>query len=105
MHRTEDGGAVALRWVGHLPVTMSIDMSNRCIEQIFDFVTPAEEIVEQHRSEYPAITAENLASELDANNWASAGTLTTKRTLQPSPISQAVWLTAPPTWKPLRTSS
>ena len=67
-----------------MPIISSNFKSYIDIEQIFEFVTPVEEIVEQHQVDYPEITAENLASEMDVNNWALANQLVEGGSIEPS---------------------
>lgn len=54
------------------------------IEQIFDYVTPPAEIIAEHGDEYPELTAENLASEIDVDNWALANALIEEGAIEPS---------------------
>lgn len=67
-----------------MPIISSNFKSYIDIEQIFDYVTPPEEIVEQYGDEYPELTAENLASEIDVDNWALANTLVEEGAIEPS---------------------
>ena len=67
-----------------MPIISSNFKSYIDIEQIFEFVTPVEEIVEQHQADYPEITAENLASEMDVDIWALANQLVEDGSIEPS---------------------
>ena len=67
-----------------MPIISSNFQSYIDIEQIFDFVTPAEEIVEQHQEQYPELTPENLAAEIDVDNWALANQLVEDGSIEPS---------------------
>lgn len=55
-----------------MPIVSSNMQAYIDIEQMFEFQTPKEEIVAEYAEVYPDLTVENLASELDRDNWALA---------------------------------
>ncbi|MEX2535088.1 MAG: hypothetical protein WD273_05750 [Trueperaceae bacterium] len=58
-----------------MPIISSNFQSYIDIERMFEFQVPEDEIVSEYSEEYPDLTAENLASELDSDGWALANQL------------------------------
>ncbi|MDZ7801079.1 MAG: hypothetical protein U5K81_09845 [Trueperaceae bacterium] len=55
-----------------MPIISSNLQSYNDITQMFEFLVPEEDIVEAYADAYPDLTAENLAEELNRDNWALA---------------------------------
>ena len=55
-----------------MPIISSNFQAYMDIEQMFEFQTPEEDIVAEYAEQYPDLTANNLADELDQSNWALA---------------------------------
>jgi hypothetical protein len=69
----ESEAYVGRRW--RMPIISSNLQAYMEIERMFEFQVSEEEIVGEYSEEYPDLTTDNLASELDCDNWALANRL------------------------------
>jgi hypothetical protein len=67
-----------------MPIISSNFQAYIDIEQMFDFLVPREDIVAEYGDEYPDLTEDNLASELDRDGWELATQLIEDRSIRPS---------------------
>ncbi len=67
-----------------MPIVSSNFQAYIDIERMFDFIVPRADIVAANADEYPELTEENLASELDSDRWALANQLVQDRSIRPS---------------------
>ncbi len=67
-----------------MPIISSNFQAYIDVERMFDFLVPREDIVDAYGDEYPELTEENLASELDRDGWALATQLIRDRSIRPS---------------------